>query len=79
MKRALLILSLLVLAGCDKKPDDPAGSGPTSPDNKTDNKVELKDDDIPVKADFTEEAETSINKDNYKGELDKLAAEIDKD
>jgi hypothetical protein len=71
MKKYLLIAALFMLAGCDKKADGTPGS--------TENKVELTDDDLPVRADFTEEAESSITGENYKAELDKLAGEIDKE
>jgi hypothetical protein len=77
MKRALILAVLLIAAGCDKKADGPAaGGGPTTTDEKP---AVLVDDDLPVKSDFVEEAEGSINKDNYKSELEKVSAEIDKE
>ena len=36
-------------------------------------------DEVPVPEDFDDEAEASINKDNYKKEIDLLAAEIEKE
>jgi hypothetical protein len=75
MKRLLVLLAVLSLSalGCEKKPDAPAG---------TDEKAApaaLTDEDVPVKGDFVEEAESSITAANYKSELEKLAAEIDKE
>ena len=75
MKRLIIMLGLLAFAGCDKKADDPAAGGAKA----TENKVELTDDDLPVRADFMEEAESSISSENYKSELDKLTTEIEKE
>lgn len=72
MKRFMIACALFALAGCDKKADG-------APGGASENKVELTDEDLPVRADFTEEAESSISKDNYKAELDKLATEIEKE
>ena len=79
MRRLFIALTIAALGtfGCEKKGDTPAGSeGTKSTDEKP---AVLIDDDLPVKSDFVEEAEGSITKDNYKGELDKLAAEIEKE
>jgi hypothetical protein len=64
-KRILFVLALATMAvfGCDKKADE----------------TKLSDDDVAVPGDFVEEAESSITPANYKGELDKLADEIDKE
>jgi len=79
MKRWFMLITIAALAsvGCDKKSDTPAGGeGAKTTDQK---EVTLMDDDLPVKGDFVEEAESSITKENYKGELDKLATEIEKE
>lgn len=46
----------------------PAGSGAA---------VALADSDVPVAADYEEEAEKNISASNYKGELDGLEKEVD--
>jgi hypothetical protein len=87
MKRvAVLAAALLLGAGCDKDKDaggtspatsapGAAASGPTKPAaNMTD--AELDKADIPVPADFEEEAEREINDDNLDAEIDKLEKEI---
>jgi hypothetical protein len=79
MKRLFILLTIGALGalGCDKKSDTPAGGeGAKTTDEKA---VTLTDDDLPVKGDFVDEAEGSITKENYKGELDKLAGEIEKE
>lgn len=82
MKRVFILLAIAALSapvvGCDKKSDAPAGGagGEKTTDEKP---AALTDDDLPVKGDYVEEAEGSISKDNYKGELDKLATEIEKE
>ena len=75
MKRFIIVLALSTIAlGCDKPTDTPSTAASSKAD---DNKpVVLTDEDVPVRGDFAEEAEGAINKDNYKGELDKLATEI---
>lgn len=72
-ERFFMVLALVAFAGlgCDKK----------TAAAKTENggETQLSDDDVPVKGDFVEEAESSITPANYKSELDKLGEEIDKD
>lgn len=80
MKRLMIALTVVLTAlaaGCDKPSDTPATSASSKAD---DNKpVVITDDDVPVRGDFAEEAEGAITKDNYKGELDMLSAEIGKE
>ena len=78
MKRLFILLTVAALSavGCDKKSDTPAGGEGAKTEEKP---VALTDDDLPVKSDFVEEAESSITKETYKSELDKLAGEIEKE
>ena len=77
--RALFTMAIVVgttvaacaLGACDKKD--------TSPSTSSSSASALTDKDVPVPADFADEAATQITKDNYKSELDQLAGEIDKD
>jgi hypothetical protein len=75
MKRTLLLFGLaagLFAAGCGDSSGPasgaPAGSGTA---------VALADSDLPVQADYEEEAEKAITPASYKGELDALEKEID--
>ena len=72
----VLALAIVGAVGCDQKNGGPSTAGSTSASASA---APLSDDDVPVKSDFTEEAQTSITKDNYKAELDKLATEIGKE
>jgi hypothetical protein len=76
MKRYLLCAAIvalpLAMMACDKKDEggsaSPAGSASVAIDDK----------DLPVPADYAEEAE-SIGNDDYKSKLEELSAEIDRD
>lgn len=59
------------LAGCESS----SGSSATSA-AQTGAVAELKDDDLPVQADFDDEATKQISATNYKAELDTLEKEI---
>lgn len=78
MKRALLVLSLaagLLAVGCG----DSTSSGATGAPAGSGTAVALADSDLPVEADFAEEAEKSITPASYKADLDALEKEIDSD
>jgi hypothetical protein len=62
----LMAGSLALASGCSK--DEAAKSEPTE--------VELSDEDLPVEADFEQEAEQQITGDTYLEELDTLDKEI---
>jgi hypothetical protein len=76
MKRALFIIGVtagLFALGCGESnaPSGsaaPGGSGQAKP---------LADSDLPVSADYEEEAEKKISASNYKTELDALEKEVD--
>jgi hypothetical protein len=87
MNRVLIVLSasalLLLSASCEKeKSADPAATtaaataAATAPANAAAPAAALANQNIPVAADFEEEAEKSITLANYKAELDSLEAEI---
>lgn len=61
----LSIFSMALLAACDSPPA--ATPTPAAP---------IADEDIAVPADFADEADTTINSSNYKGELDNLEKEV---
>lgn len=72
MRRAIPILALLaapLLSGCEDPP--PAGSTGAPPTGA------LSDGDLPVPADYEDEADTTIGAENYKAEIDKLEKEIE--
>lgn len=78
MNRALLLSSLalgLLAAGCG----DSTSSGATATPAGSGAAVALADSDLPVAADFAEEAEKSITPASYKSDLDALEKEIDSD
>ncbi len=83
MRRLFILLAIAALSapvvGCDKKGEASAAGGASGEKTTDEKPAALTDDDLPVKGDFVEEAEGSINKENYKGELDKLATEIEKE
>lgn len=64
-----LAAALVACEGDAQKPAGPAASGSAAA-------VALSDKDVPVPADFADEADTSINANNYKAELDTLDKEI---
>ncbi|MCC6523460.1 MAG: hypothetical protein IT373_12450 [Polyangiaceae bacterium] len=73
MKRGLVLLALAatsVLACGDAATTAPPSSRSTAA-------ASLADSDLPVAADFEEEAERSITPANYKSELDSLEKEIE--
>jgi hypothetical protein len=72
--KKLLVLALLAVsafvAGCEEpKKDDAGAAGTAAP-------VALTDKDVPLPADFDDEAEKQITTANYKQELDTLEKEI---
>ena len=76
MKRALLILGVLaglVALGCGES-NAPSGSGAPVASGAA---KPLADSDLPVPADYEEEAEKKISASNYKSELDALEKEVD--
>lgn len=54
-----------------------AKAAAAAPGDTGDQDIEIADSDVPVAADFEEEAEKGITKDNYAKALDQLASEID--
>jgi len=66
--------AVLLLAACNEKPQ-PTGATSASATSEPE-KVFIYDKDLPVPADFEEEAAASIDEETYKGELDALAKEI---
>jgi hypothetical protein len=81
MKRIALVLLVFVALGCDRKntntsaPSSPPTAIPSAP-AQTDPALQYKDSDIPVDADFEEEADKSIDAKNYKSELDTIDKDI---
>ena len=76
MNRTMLMLGLLVslaLVACDKKEGGAEGAG-ESPVAMTDEAVDQVA--VPVKEDFEEAAQSSINEDNVEAEIDRLEKEI---
>ncbi len=76
MKRVLLLLALstgLLAVGCG----DSTSSGATGAAAASGAPVALADTDLPVQADYEEEAEKSITPASYKADLDALEKEID--
>jgi hypothetical protein len=82
MKRSLIAIVLptvLVLsASCEKEkaPDQAAPTASVAAPPNAAPAAALANENIPVAADFEEEAEKSITPANYKTELDSLEAEI---
>jgi hypothetical protein len=76
MKRFMICAALalvpVAMMACEKK-DEGGGASPA-----TSASVAIDDKDVPVPADYAEEAE-SIGNDDYKAKLEELSAEIDKD
>ena len=75
MKRVLLLLGLsagLLAAGCGD-----STSGATGGPAASGAPVALADSDLPVQADYEEEAEKAITPASYKADLDALEKEID--
>jgi hypothetical protein len=69
---ALLALLTLTIAGCNEDPPpEPPAPRPTA------TAVPLSEDDLPVAADFEDEAATDIDERNYKTVLDALAKDIE--
>ncbi len=79
--------ALCLAAACDptgQAPPSPSGQGPTattptasaSPSAATPPAAELKDDDLPVAADFEELADQEISEDNYLDKLGEIETEI---
>ncbi|MEJ7731240.1 MAG: hypothetical protein WKG00_18740 [Polyangiaceae bacterium] len=67
----LAFAALLALAACDEqKPADPATPAPAA-------EVKLTDADLPVAADFEEDAEKTITMATYKAELETLTKEVE--
>ena len=76
MRRAALAFGLvfgLMAAGCG---DSTQGSGSAAPAGSG-TAAALSDADLPVAADFEEEAEKNISASNYKAEIDALEKEVD--
>ncbi len=76
MKRWIMLTLLAVSGftmslGCDEQ----AGQG-TAPAGSAAPPVALKDEDLPIPADFDDEADKQITAGNYKAELDTLDKEI---
>jgi hypothetical protein len=81
MKRATFVVSLLVsvgaLVGCgDTAATSNSASGSSSPVASNTAKP-LADSDLPVAADYEEEAEKQITPATYKTELESLEKEVD--
>jgi hypothetical protein len=84
--RQALVISALLLLGCppDNKTTATDASAALSataktsavPSAKRNKKAPFPDEDVPVPADFEEEAETKITADNYKDELEKIEGEL---
>jgi hypothetical protein len=75
---AVCALALSMSLGCGeskKKPEESPKPVPTEPAEPA--APELTDEQVPVAADFEEEADKEITAENYKAELDKLAAEAE--
>jgi len=73
VKKSLVLLALFVglcLIGCG---DTTSGSAAPAASGTA---VALADSDLPVQADFEEEAEKAISAANYKAELDALEKEV---
>lgn len=87
MMRALgwftaLAISLAAIACDDQGKADTSGGGDKSGSSAStaaasDEGAGMKEEEIPVPADFEEEAEKEITADNLESELDKLEKEID--
>lgn len=76
MKRIAVLFALcagLFAVGCG---DSGSGSGSGAPSGSA-APAALSDSDLPVAADFEEDAEKAISASNYKGELDSLEKEVD--
>ena len=76
MRRALVILGLaagLFALGCGESTPASGSAGPAGSGAA----VALSDSDLPVSADYEEEAEKKISASNYKSELDALEKEVD--
>ena len=73
--KKLLVLALLAVsafvAGCEEPKKDDAGAA-----GNAQAPVALTDKDVPLPADFDDEAEKQITSANYKQELDTLEKEI---
>jgi hypothetical protein len=82
---ALALMTLAFLPGCEKEkipepaaatPPATAAAAPAPPTAAPAATAALAAENIPVAADFEDEAEKSITKANYRAELDSLEAEI---
>ncbi len=73
---ASLALAVGSLSACDKKDEGATAGGAAGATEKA---AVLADEDLPVAADFAEEAEGEISGDNYKAKLDELEKDIDKE
>jgi len=71
----LAFASILALAACDeqKSQNDPS----TTPSPAPAAEVKLTDADLPVSADFEEDAEKTITTASYKAELESLTKEVE--
>ncbi len=65
---------VVALAACDRPKDDAPPRAPSAPSTSTAPSAAspYKNEDLPVDADFEEEAEKSVDAKNYKQELDAL-------
>ncbi len=81
MKRAIVTLFVgLALAACESQGTAPKEAPPPEPkpmEKKAEPAEAAEGPQVPVSADFEEQAEAQITADNYNAELDKLAAEIE--
>jgi hypothetical protein len=73
----LILIAVGSMAACDKKPEVTADSAEPAAAELTDEKVDQAE--IPVKEDFEEEAQSTINEDNVQTQIDALANEIESD